>query len=767
MATDPARRARRGGRAILVSNRLPVSVRMERGELAVAPSSGGLATGLRGLHESGDSIWIGWPGETWRLSPDAHGALHQKLADERLVPVEMTQAEIARYYDGFSNGVLWPLLHYQLDRLPMRSEGWETYQRVNRRFADAAVANYRPGDFIWVHDYQLFLVPAMIRAQLPDAPIGFFLHVPFPSAEVFRLLPWRRQLLEGMLGSTLVGFHTVSYVLHALTSAANVLGCETHQNRITYAGRTIRVATFPMGIDAATFEGLAESPEVRAEADRLRRAAGNVALIVSVDRLDYTKGIPRRLLAFERLLERYPKLRGRVRLVQVAAPSRAAVGEYREFQRTVDELVGRINGRFATPGHDPIHYISQTLTPDRLAAFYRAARVALITPLRDGMNLVAKEYVACRSDGDGVLVLSEFAGAAAEMTDAVLVNPYDLDSVAAAIREALEMPEAERRARMKALRDRVRAHDVTRWADDFVAALYAEAMRQSRPAAQLRADEPRQVVDRLLEGEPDRLALLLDYDGTLVGLRPSPAEASPDTEILKILAELARLPGVEVDVISGRRRDDLELWLGNVPIGLHAEHGLWSRDARSARWRKRDVRTSWMDDVRAAMSARTEAVPGSMLEEKDASLAWHYRNVPASLGSSQASDLAQGLNRLLAGTSAAVMRGHKVVEVKDVGVSKGAIANLLAAQPEKPRLLVIGDDVTDEDMFRAAPPDAVTVHVGRGRTAAAMRLMGPDQVRVVLRELISRLGGRDREIEQRGEPLAVGMEGVGTGATRD
>jgi trehalose 6-phosphate synthase/phosphatase len=765
MATDPAGRSHRRGRAILVSNRLPVSVRMERGELVVAPSSGGLATGLSGFHEAGDSVWIGWPGETWRLNPDAQAALHQKLADQRLVPVEMTQAEVSRYYDGFSNGVLWPLLHYQLDRLPMRAEGWGTYQRINRRFADAAIASYRPGDFIWVQDYQLFLVPAMIRARLPDAPIGFFLHVPFPSAEVFRLLPWRRQLLEGMLGSTLVGFHTVSYVLHALTSAANVLGCETHQNRISYAGRTIRVATFPMGIDAAGFESLADSPAVKAEADRLRRAAGNVALIVSVDRLDYTKGIPRRLLAFERLLERYPRLRGKVRLVQVAAPSRAAVSEYREFQRTVDELVGRINGRFATPGHDPIHYISQTLAPDRLVAFYRAARVALITPLRDGMNLVAKEFVASRNDGDGVLVLSEFAGAAAELTDAVLVNPYDLDGVASAIHDALEMPEAERRTRMSAMRDRVRAHDVRSWADDFVTALAAEAKRQSRPAARLDADEPRQVVDRFVEGEPERLALLLDYDGTLVGLRPSPAEASPDTEILRILADLARLPGVEVDVISGRRREDLELWLGNLPIGLHAEHGLWSRDARSERWRKRDVSTSWMDEVRAVMVARTEAVPGSMLEEKDASLAWHYRNVAAPLGTSQAASLAHRLDRLLAGTSAAVMKGNKVVEVKDVGVNKGVIAGLLAGQPEKPRLLAVGDDVTDEDMFRAAPPDAVTVHVGPGRTVAAMRLMGPDQVRVVLTQLISRLGTRDR-LGLPDEPLAVETEGAVAGAAR-
>jgi trehalose 6-phosphate synthase/phosphatase len=731
-----------------------VAVHVERGEVHVGHSSGGLATGLSGFHEQGESIWIGWPGETWRLTAEQQATVRRRLSEMRAVPVELTQAEVQRYYEGFSNGVLWPLLHYQLDRLPMRAEGWETYQRVNQRFADAAVEVYRPGDLIWVHDYQLMLVPEMIRRQLPDAPIGFFLHVPFPSAEVFRLLPWRRQLLEGMLGASLVGFHTVSYVLHALTSAANVLGCETRQGRIDLAGRTIRVGTFAMGIDAAAYDALASSPAIEKEARRLRQAAPNVALIVSIDRLDYTKGIPRRLLSFERLLEKYPRLRGRVRLIQVAAPTRAAVGEYREFRRIVDEMVGRINGRFSSPGYDPIHYISQTLAPDKLVAFYRAADVALITPLRDGMNLVAKEFVASRTDGDGVLVLSEFAGAAAELTDALVVNPYDLDSVAATLHRALEMPEDERRARMASLRERVRAHDVHCWAEDFVSALASEARRKARqPAAELSAaDQPVDVVASLLSGGPRELILLLDYDGTLVGLRPSPAEASPDAEILRILAALARLPEVDVHVISGRRREDIELWLGNLPLGLHAEHGLWSRGAHETRWRRREVRTAWMEEVRNAMAARVASVPGSMLEEKEASIAWHYRNVPEAEGRREAGALESQLDRLLAGTPAAVMRGHRVIEVKDIGISKGLVAEELAATASRPRLLVVGDDVTDEDMFQASPSDAVTVHVGSGSTGARMRLAGPDQVRNVLTELLAAL-----------ESTPLGTDGLGDG----
>jgi trehalose 6-phosphate synthase/phosphatase len=732
--------SRRGqsGRIILVSNRLPISIRVEHGELVVEHSSGGLATGLRDYHDDGDSVWVGWPGETWRLTIEQRETLRTRLTGMRIMPVDLTAGEVQRYYDGFSNGVLWPLLHYQLDRLPLTAEGWETYERVNQRFADAVVKQYRAGDLIWIHDYQLLLVPGLVRQRLPDAAIGFFLHVPFPSAEVFRLLPWRRQLLEGMLGASLIGFHTVSYVLHFLTSAANVLGCETRSGRVVFEGRSIRVGVFPMGIDAAAYEALGGRPETIAEAERLRRGAEGAALIVSIDRLDYTKGIPRRLLAFERLLERYPRLRGRVRLVQVAAPSRGATGQYREFRRTVDEMVGRINGRFASPGYDPIHYISQTLGRDRLVAFYRAASIALVTPLRDGMNLVAKEFVASRTDDDGVLILSEFAGAAAELTDAVLVNPYDLDSVASAIHDALEMPAAERSSRMAGLRVRVRSHDVYLWAREFVSALRQEASRRSRRDVP-RANTPTEVADAVLADPSECLAIILDYDGTLVGLRPSPDEASPDSEILRILATLGIMPGVDLHVISGRRREDIDLWLGSLPIGLHAEHGLWSRDAREAKWARRDVRPTWLEAAREAMAARVERVPGSFVEDKDASVAWHYRGVADDLGRRAAAALTRELEGVLAGTTSQILQGSKVVEVRDASTNKGLVVRALALASPDSRMLIVGDDLTDEDMFQAGLDGAVTVHVGNGPTAARMRLDGPDQVRKLLVELTERL----------------------------
>ncbi|TMD31960.1 MAG: bifunctional alpha,alpha-trehalose-phosphate synthase (UDP-forming)/trehalose-phosphatase [Chloroflexi bacterium] len=739
------------GRLILVANRLPISARTERGELVVSESTGGLATGLRGLHEREGSLWIGWPGETWRLDTAARDALGTRLAELRCVPVELTAGEVERYYESFSNGVLWPLLHYEVDRLPMHPRGWETYRRVNERFADAIVAQHRPGDTIWVHDYQLMLVPALVRRRLPDAAIGFFCHVPFPSSELFRVLPWRGELLQGMLGATLVGFHTASYARHFLSSAARILGCETRGNRVRIDGRSVRVGEFPMGIDAAAYDRLARENAVTAEAARVRRTSGNVRLIVSVDRLDYTKGIPRRLLMFERLLERYPSLRGRVRLIQVAAPSREAVGAYREYRRDVDELVGRINGRFATLGDDPIRYIARSMSRERLVALYRAATVALVTPLRDGMNLVAKEFVASRVDDDGVLVLSEFAGAAAEMSGALLVNPYDVDGVAAAVRHALSMRADERHERMRGLRTRVLDHDVLAWAGDFLGTLRAEHRRAVRLASASDGLEdavrPAEILAELERDGRRPLTLLLDYDGTLVPLKPRPEDAWPDDDTLRLLATLAGLPEVTVHVTSGRRREDLERWLGHLPLGLHAEHGLWSRFPGQPAWTpKMRSRPTWLESVRHRMEARTQEVPGSFVEEKDASLAWHYRNADPALGERGAEELRRALRRELRavpGSGASVVDGNRVLEVREAAVHKGVLVHELVESAPATRLLIAGDDATDEDMFAAAPPSAITIRVGAGRTRAGFRVAGPDQVRALLAELARRRGGEE------------------------
>lgn len=463
-------------RLLIVSNRLPFTAKADSTGIALVPSSGGLATGLRALHERGDSCWIGWPGDLSALPRRQHARVAEELKARRIVPVPLRRTESLAYYDGFCNGVLWPLLHYSIDRLPLADAPWATYREINQRFADAVVREYRPGDRIWIHDYHLLLVPGMLRARLPEAEIGFFLHVPFPAVDVFRILPWRREVLEGLLGASLIGFHTEAYAAHFRDAVRSMTALEVEDDEINANERPVRTGVFPMGVDAAGFARLGSDAGVLREALMLR-GSQDCRLLVGVDRLDYTKGIPSRLLAYERLLMRHPELRGRVQFVQIAVPSRGETPCYQQFRREVEELVGRINGALGTVTWTPIRYLHQAVEPAQLAALYRAADVMLVTPLRDGMNLVAKEFVATRTDDDGVLVLSEFAGAAGEVPEAVGVNPYDVDEMAAAIHRALTMERAERRRRMHSARQRVLARDASWWSRTFLRDLEAGATR--------------------------------------------------------------------------------------------------------------------------------------------------------------------------------------------------------------------------------------------------------------------------------------------------
>jgi trehalose 6-phosphate synthase/phosphatase len=724
-------------RLVLVSNRLPVTVKVDRGEVAVVRSSGGLAAGLRGPHEESGGLWIGWPGDVARMTEPQRRKLDAHLEELRCVPVYLSSAEVSRYYDGFSNAVLWPLFHYLLDRIPLHSQEWEVYRAVNERFADAIARVWRPGDLVWIHDYQLCLVPKMLRARIPGATIGFFLHIPFPASEVLRILPWREQILEGMLGADLVGFHTFTYRSHFASSILRVLGISTPGDRVMVDGREIKLGVFPIGVDAQMFGKLAEDPEVLAEGASIREGARGERILLGIDRLDYTKGIPRRLLAYERLLEREPRWRGKVRLVQVAVPSRDKVPSYQEFRKTVNEHVGRINGAFAQVDWVPIHYVHRSLTEKHVVALYRAADVMLVTPLRDGMNLVAKEFVTARTDEDGVLVLSEFAGAAAEMGEALQVNPYDIETMAQVYSDALRMPEEERRLRMRALRQRIASRDVHHWARSFIEALGGARAVDGAKAA-LTSGEDLAALAARLRSAP-RLVLLLDYDGTLVPFARAPDLATPDRALRELLTALAAKPGVRVHIVSGRSRETLERWLGNLPIGLHAEHGYWSRDAPDRAWTAiRDVSVAWKQDVRKILERATTATPGTLVEEKTASLAWHYRMAEPELAAARAEELGYQLEALLKGSPVELLRGDKVIEIRPTGVSKGRIIERVVDHAEQPAavLVAMGDDQTDEDLFLALPPDGLAIGVGFRPTVARYRVASPRAARAFLESLL-------------------------------
>ncbi|MCA1685400.1 MAG: trehalose-6-phosphate synthase, partial [Planctomycetia bacterium] len=445
-------------------------------------------------------------------------------------------------------------------------------------FCDAVLDEAEPGDTVWVHDYHFLLLPAMLRRR-PGLKIGFFLHIPFPSYEIFRLLPdrWRAALLEGLLGADLVGFHTHDYAQHFLKCVRRILGYDHEMGRVMLPDRLSRADTFPMGIEFEAFSARGAEPETLARRDELLGTIGQGKAVLSIDRLDYTKGIGNRLLAYRAFLEANPGWRERVVLLMVVVPSRTGVEDYQRMKSKIDELVGEINGTFGSLSWTPVLYQYKSFPQEELAPLYGASDVMLVTPLRDGMNLVAKEYVASRADGRGVLILSEMTGAASELGEAVLVNPNDIPQMARALATALEMPAEDQARRMKVLRDRLRRYDVVHWAGDFL-----DALREDRSRLDRRMLSP--AIRRRLVGEfrsASRRLLLLDYDGTLVPLKPTPELAAPGLELLATLSRLAAAG--EVVIVSGRSRASLDAWLGRLDVGLVAEHGAWVRD-RGGDW---------------------------------------------------------------------------------------------------------------------------------------------------------------------------------------
>ena len=424
-------------KTIIVSNRLPVNITLCNGQVKAEPSIGGLATGMRSVHAEGNGIWIGWRGIAEEdVTTAQQEDINTALMKEKCVGVGLSNDEVEKFYNGFSNRALWPLFHYFQEYTEFELEQWNAYRDVNQKFADAVLEHADEGDTIWVHDYQLLLVPQMLRKKKPGLSIGFFLHIPYPSYEIFRVFPWREELLDGMLGANLVGFHTYDYVRHFLSSVSRITGLETKFNDIYYKGRVIKVDSFPMGIDYDRFHEAAlehstcpdnKKSDLMQKLREHSQAYAGSKLILSIDRMDYTKGIPARIRAFEYFLNKYPEYREKVRLVMLAVPSRSNVPQYQMLKKEADELVGRVNGQFATIDWTPIWYFYRSMPFEDLVDLYASSHVALISPLRDGMNLVAKEYVATRVNGDGVLLLSEMAGAAKEMHEAVLINPHNFE----------------------------------------------------------------------------------------------------------------------------------------------------------------------------------------------------------------------------------------------------------------------------------------------------------------------------------------------------
>jgi trehalose 6-phosphate synthase/phosphatase len=725
---------------VVVSNRLPFTAERRPDGIVLRRSPGGLVAALEPVLTERGGVWVGWTGVA---ADDAEVDSGLALPDDgpvRYRPVALSAHEVTQFYGGFANRTVWPLFHYFVGHTTIDDATWQTYERVNARFAQAAVDASSTDSLIWVHDYQLLRVPHYVRRLAAQRRLAFFLHIPFPAADVFRVLPWSRALLRGMLAADLVAFHVPSYVEHFLTCAERLLGSEVDRAAgvVRFEGREVAVQAHPIGIDVQHVEQLA----AQAPAPPPREAAGGrVADILGVDRLDYSKGINQRLLAVERLLERHPGYRGRAVFTQVMVPSRERVAEYGQLKREIDETVGRINGRFSEPGWAPIRYLVRSLPPAELAALYRQADVALVTPLRDGMNLVAKEYAAAQLDNDGVLVLSEMAGAAEELQEALVVNPFDIDAVAEALHRALAMPADERRARMSALRDRVRASDVHAWVRRLLEAVDV-ASRRARTAVASPVEVTRRILTRWLGNRPT-VALFLDYDGTLTPIVQHPADAALSDATRQVLDQAARTPTLDTVIVSGRSIADLQERVGIAGLTYVGDHGFEIEGPGiSFRHEARERVAEVLSQAAEALTAL--AVPGAWVERKGATLAYHLRGVaPAERRAAE-----RAAEKVLRHRRLRVIPGKITLEGRPpVDWHKGrAVLYVLvhrhgADWPSRVRALYLGDDTTDEDAFRSLHGIGRSIRIGpppiTGQTHAEYALPDPDAVTQLLRWLAS------------------------------
>ncbi len=730
----------------IVSNRLPFSIVSEGDKFLLEPSVGGLATGMKSVYKDFEGRWIGWPGiPSDSYTSEQYNEIEGMLSKERCDTVPLTSDEVHTFYEGFCNRTIWPLFHYFPQYVDYTPEFWDSYVKVNQKFADKTLEVVGEDDFVWVHDYQLMLVPGMIKAKRPGITIGFFLHIPFPSYEIFRILPWRNELLKGLLGADLIGFHTYDYERHFLSSVRRLFGYEISFNQIFIEERIILADAFPMGIDYDKFHNTAlniiskplqDKSPLHQELEKYFLASPDRKLILSIDRLDYSKGIPNRLRAFERFLERYPEYHTKVTLVMLAVPSRDSVPEYQMLRREVDELVGRINGLYGSVNYAPVWYFYRSMPFENLVELYSMSDVALLTPVRDGMNLVAKEYVASRTNQTGVMIISEMTGVVKEMGEFIVINPNNEDEVADSLKQALEMPVEEQQASMAVVQKRLKRYDVFKWAEQFVTSLKRVVQLQSDFLAKKITPS---LSKSLLEdfSKAKSRAIFLDYDGTLThfkkATRTDEPNAAPDTPLHEILEALTSDERNEVVLISGRDKETLSKWFSNSDVNLISEHGVWMRQ-RGEEWQMlTNATNSWMPMVRPVLDSFVVRTPGTYLEEKNYSLVWHYEKAEADLGELRANELKDELTTLVANHNLEIMEGNKVVEIKTGGINKGVAANRFLLNKYFDYIMAMGDDWTDEYLFRELPPEAVTIKVGIKHTSANYKLETVEAVRNFLR----------------------------------
>jgi trehalose 6-phosphate synthase/phosphatase len=731
-------------RLFIVSNRLPVNITVEDESISVKPASGGLVTSLESYlsrnkgsrNDYNETYWLGVPGCTKAAWKRAETELMNSTYN--YVPVFIPKDTYDKYYNGFANSLIWPLFHYIPSFAEYNIDHYENYIAANQIFADTIVKYARPGDHVWIHDYHLMPLAHLIREAVPGITIGFFLHIPFPSYELFRMIPkkWQNDILKGILGADLVGFHTIDYTQHFLQCVQMILGLENDMHMIRYNNRLIKADVFPVSIDFDKFYNAYDDEKTRVRREELLKNFKDKKIIFSVDRLDYTKGVSNRLQGYENFLQTYPEYQGKVVFIMVVVPSREYITKYAERKKMIDEMIGNINSKLGTIEWQPVIYQYTSLDFYEMVGLYTACDLALITPLRDGMNLVAKEFAASRKDGKGVLLLSEMAGAARELTSSIMINPNDVTEIAEKILFALEMPEKEQNERILAMQTRISQYDVNVWASDFLTQLEHIKLRQDDYKVKFLDELEKNNLIYQYDKSSKRL-ILLDYDGTLVPYSLLPSKAKPGEALIEVLQKLAQDPRNHVYLISGRNSSILEKWFAEVPINLIAEHGAKIR-LRDGDWRTLvEVEDSWKPQIEKSMQQYVTKCANTFIEEKEFSIVWHYRNANPDEARLRAMELFAELSEYSKHFGLQVVRGNKIIEVKVTGADKGSIIKREIATDDFEFVLGAGDDLTDEDMFKVLGTidHAFTIKIGSEASFAKFNLLTPHMMVSLLETL--------------------------------
>ncbi|KAG9287457.1 hypothetical protein G9A89_023829 [Geosiphon pyriformis] len=754
-------------RLLVVSNRLPMTISKNGSDYNFKMSSGGLVSALSGLKKMMSFTWIGWPGIN--VPEGERKNVTNELAKHSCLPVFIDDELADRHYNGFSNSILWPLFHYHPGEISFNEQDWEAYQKVNDQFADAINNILKDGDLVWVQDYHLMLLPSLLREKIGTSKkhikIGFFLHTPFPSSEIYRILPVRREILTGVLNCDLIGFHTYDYARHFLSSCTRILGLSTMPNAVDFEGRHVQIGTFPIGIDPEKFTDGMKQPKIQERIKSLREKFKGIKIIVGVDRLDYIKGVPQKFHALEVFLSDHPEWIGKVVLVQVAVPSRQDVEEYQNLRAVVNELVGRINGKFGTVEFMPIHFMHKSVAFEELVALYAISDVCLVSSTRDGMNLVSYEYISCQQGTHGVLILSEFAGAAQSLNGSIIVNPWNTVDLANGIHDAVMMPAELRAKNHEKLYSYVTKYTAAYWGLRFV-----NELRRVRENMQI----PRLSIEKTLTAAKasKKKIILLDYDGTLTTTHKLPELAKPSDTIISILKKLQSKPDTYVYILSGRGRSHLDKWFSSTGIGLSAEHGCFYKHPQTLRghvdpigncqaegktlkeesnsWYKlvEQVDPAWKEAIRPIFQHYLERTPGSFIEEKEINLTWHYRMADPEFGSWQATELQVNLEKVLSHMALSIVLGNKTLEVRPALVDKSTAVRAILKdfqymdQSGVDFILCIGDGKTDEPVFsflKETHPKSITSTVGKKQTEAKHYNDNVKDVEKLLRHLTDEL----------------------------